>query len=85
MQSCHLKIVFILIYIRDELGDGSGFQSVQFREIENKLGLRDDEREKIGGQDYKDKFDLNEKAHLTKSEADEKTLRKVLEVCSLVK
>ena len=38
---------------RDLLSPASGFQSVQFKLIENKLGLPVETRVKIGGQDYK--------------------------------
>ncbi|XP_046342726.2 tryptophan 2,3-dioxygenase-like [Haliotis rufescens] len=46
---------------RDNLTGGSGFQSLQFRQIEKLLGMNDGNRQKYEGQDYKDKMDPKDK------------------------
>jgi len=57
---------------RDLLTPASGFQSGQFRQIENKIGLRKDSRHVYGGKDYKTKVhqdDLNKVLESEKSES----------------
>jgi tryptophan 2,3-dioxygenase len=46
---------------RDYLFPASGFQSAQFRIVENKLGLRAEDRLKLGGSDYTARFEENDK------------------------
>ncbi|KAK3093039.1 hypothetical protein FSP39_010395 [Pinctada imbricata] len=67
------------IEFRGELVGASGFQSLQFRKIENKLGLEDSVREKDGGKDYKESFQPHEQQILEKSESDDKTLFNTIE------
>ncbi|XP_046571230.1 tryptophan 2,3-dioxygenase-like [Haliotis rubra] len=66
---------------RDHLTGGSGFQSLQFRKIEKLLGIKDDEREKYEGKDYKDKIDEKDKNTLMEypEEPDGVTLLDVVE------
>ena len=57
---------------RDLLTPASGFQSSQFRQIENKIGLRKDSRYVYGRKDYKTKVhqdDLNKVLESEKSES----------------
>jgi len=58
---------------RGLLSPASGFQSLQFRLIENKLGLKHEKRNTCGGQPYTEQFDVNENQLLKKS-TDEFTL-----------
>jgi tryptophan 2,3-dioxygenase len=53
---------------RDYLFPSSGFQSSQFRLIENKLGLQKDIRVNYGDKDYKDVLKEDEKLSIKKSE-----------------
>ena len=53
---------------RDLLTPASGFQSGQFRLIENKIGLRKDDRHTYGGKDYKDKIHEDEFNNVEDSE-----------------
>ena len=46
---------------RDYLFPASGFQSAQFRIVENKLGLRPEDRLKLEGSDYTARFDSKDK------------------------
>lgn len=46
---------------RDYLFPASGFQSAQFRIVENKLGMRDRDRLKLGGADYTARFDEDDR------------------------
>ena len=46
---------------RDYLFPASGFQSAQFRIVENKLGLRAEDRLKLGGSDYTARFEDDDK------------------------
>lgn len=46
---------------RDYLFPASGFQSAQFRIVENKLGLRAEDRLKLGGSDYTARFEEDDK------------------------
>ncbi len=55
---------------RDLLNPASGFQSVQFKLIENKLGLRPETRVKIGGQDYKHHLQNDDRATVKAAESD---------------
>ena len=55
---------------RDELFPSSGFQSAQFRQLENKLGLKKVNRIKYGGKDYKAAIVKNEKENVERSEND---------------
>ena len=53
---------------RDMLTPASGFQSGQFRMIENKIGLLKNERHAYGGKNYKDKIHKNEFKNVENSE-----------------
>ena len=53
---------------RDYLNPASGFQSAQFRLIENKLGLNSNTRIKFGQNSYDDFLEKNEKETVKKSE-----------------
>ena len=53
---------------RDLLTPASGFQSAQFRLIENKFGLKNINRHGYGGVDYKSKIDKRETELVQKSE-----------------
>jgi len=63
---------------RDHLFPSSGFQSSQFRLIENKLGLHKDLRLKYGKHNYKDVLKKNEKVKVEDSE-NNKTMFLLLE------
>ena len=71
---------------RPFLKSGSGFQSLQFRLIENKVGVTSENRIKriVGAEekDYKTFFEPDEITELEKSEKDRKTLFKTAEVQS---
>ena len=54
---------------RDHLFPSSGFQSSQFRQLENKLGLKKTDRINYGGKDYKLAIKKNEKDNVGKSES----------------
>lgn len=53
---------------RDHLFPSSGFQSSQFRLIENKFGLKKDLRVSYGNKDYKEVLKKNDKLLIEKSE-----------------
>ena len=53
---------------RDLLTPASGFQSVQFRLIENKIGLPKHQRHSYGGTDYKSKISNSHVNEVSKSE-----------------
>ena len=55
---------------RDHLFPSSGFQSSQFRKLENKLGLKKNDRINYGGKDYKLSLNKDEKNAVEKSEKD---------------
>ena len=63
---------------RDDLFPSSGFQSAQFRLLENKLGILNNERINYGRQDYKNAILDEEKIKVEQSE-NEKSLFKLLE------
>ena len=63
---------------RDYLTPSSGFQSVQFRLIENKLGLRKDKRLKINKEPYTSKLRADHAALVAASE-NEKSLMELLD------
>ena len=63
---------------RDDLFPSSGFQSAQFRLMENKLGLLKDHRIMYGGKDYKSVIKEEEKS-IVKSSEKEKSLFELLE------
>ena len=63
---------------RDLLTPASGFQSAQFRMIENKIGLHKDNRLRFGGIDYKDKIHNQQLDKVKKSE-DSKSLFDLVE------
>ena len=63
---------------RDYLFPSSGFQSAQFRILENKLGLTPDHRIKYGNQDYKNPL-LEAGRKVVKKAEDEKSLFDLLE------
>ena len=47
---------------RDYLFPASGFQSVQFRVVENKLGIRIEDRLLLAGADYKERFNEDDRS-----------------------
>ncbi len=53
---------------RDLLSPASGFQSVQFREIENKLGMDAKQRIRFGKQSYDKYLDSDDRSKVLKSE-----------------
>ena len=53
---------------RDDLFPSSGFQSAQFRLLENKLGIPNDSRINYGGKDYKNAIKDEEKGQVVISE-----------------
>ncbi len=53
---------------RNYLGTASGFQSFQFRLLENKLGLRRADRPKYGNKEYFEEFDQQKQDVLLQSE-----------------
>jgi tryptophan 2,3-dioxygenase len=55
---------------RDHLFPASGFQSAQFRLVENKLGLRAEDRLKLGGAPYTSRFTPEDRDVVTKSETE---------------
>jgi tryptophan 2,3-dioxygenase len=55
---------------RDYLIPASGFQSAQFRLVENKLGLRPEDRLKLGGAPYTSRFDDTDLAAVAGTEAE---------------
>ena len=63
---------------RDDLFPSSGFQSAQFRLMENKLGLLNDHRIMYGGKDYTSVLKKKEKSTVQNSEQ-EKSLFELLE------
>ncbi len=63
---------------RDDLFPSSGFQSAQFRLMENKLGLLNDHRIMYGGRDYTSVLKKEEKSTVQNSEQ-EKSLFELLE------
>ena len=63
---------------RDDLFPSSGFQSAQFRLMENKLGLLNDHRIMYGGKDYTSVIKEEEKSNVKSSE-EEKSLFDLLE------
>ena len=63
---------------RDLLVPASGFQSVQFRKIENKLGLLSEKRYSYGGENYKSYLNKTDNKEVQKSE-DENSLFVLIE------
>jgi len=55
---------------RDYLFPASGFQSAQFRLVENRLGLRAGDRLKLGGAPYTSRFTNEDLERVTESESD---------------
>ena len=55
---------------RDLLTPASGFQSVQFRQIENKLGMDADDRVRFGKQRYDEYLESNDRRRALESEKD---------------
>ena len=55
---------------RDLLTPASGFQSVQFRQIENKLGMDADDRVRFGKQRYDELLESNDRRRALESEKD---------------
>lgn len=54
---------------RDHLFPASGFQSAQFRMIENKLGMRPDDRLLFEGAPYTERFDEEDREDVVRSES----------------
>ncbi|MCH8982476.1 MAG: tryptophan 2,3-dioxygenase [Acidobacteria bacterium] len=55
---------------RDYLFPASGFQSAQFRLVENRLGMRPEDRLLLEGAPYTERFDTDDKAAVVASESD---------------
>jgi tryptophan 2,3-dioxygenase len=55
---------------RDHLFPASGFQSAQFRIIENKLGLRRQDRLLLAGDEYTKRFDNEDRAKVEETEGE---------------
>jgi tryptophan 2,3-dioxygenase len=55
---------------RDYLFPASGFQSAQFRLVENRLGLRAEDRMKLGGAPYTSRFNADDMAAVVASEGE---------------
>jgi tryptophan 2,3-dioxygenase len=55
---------------RDHLFPASGFQSAQFRLVENKLGLRPEDRLKLAGAPYTSRFTEEDRVAVTATEAE---------------
>ena len=55
---------------RDLLTPASGFQSIQFREIENKLGMEPSQRIKFGKQRYDEYLDEEDRKKVLDAEKD---------------
>jgi tryptophan 2,3-dioxygenase len=55
---------------RDHLFPASGFQSVQFRLVENKLGLRPEDRLKLAGASYTSRFNDEDREEVAATEAE---------------
>lgn len=53
---------------RDILSPASGFQSHQFRTVENRLGLRPEQRVQFGGARYSDRLEDAHRKHVEESE-----------------
>ena len=53
---------------RDYLFPASGFQSAQFRMVENKLGLRREDRLLLAGDEYTGRLDASDRAHVEATE-----------------
>jgi tryptophan 2,3-dioxygenase len=54
---------------RDYLFPASGFQSAQFRLVENRLGLRAQDRMKLGGAPYTARFSAEDRARVVETES----------------
>lgn len=63
---------------RDYLFPASGFQSVQFRMVENKLGLRREDRLLLSGDEYTGRFKAGDRASVEATEG-ERTLFSLVE------
>ncbi|MFL2982915.1 MAG: tryptophan 2,3-dioxygenase family protein [Candidatus Neomarinimicrobiota bacterium] len=63
---------------RDDLFPSSGFQSAQFRALENKLGLQKKNRINYGGKDYKNSLEERDRSRVEKTE-NENSLFQLLE------
>lgn len=64
---------------RHHLGSASGFQSLQFRLLENKFGIREEDRIKYDTKPYYDKLDLESSRIAVRKSAMEKTLFSVVQ------
>ncbi|CAH3113530.1 unnamed protein product [Porites lobata] len=64
---------------RDHLVPASGFHSLQFRLIENKLGIKKDQRSKCKSQEYRSQFDSGDRKILKQSEEETSLLQRVQE------
>jgi tryptophan 2,3-dioxygenase len=62
---------------RDHLFPASGFQSAQFRMIENKLGMRPDDRLLFEGAPYTERFDAEDKEQVAGTEDEPSLFDKV--------
>lgn len=67
------------VYYREYLSSASGFQSLQFRLLENKFGVSEKLRVPYNRRHYRDKFQGQESEELVKTEQ-EPTLLKLVEV-----
>lgn len=64
---------------RPHLGDASGFQSLQFRLIENRFGIRENDREHFEGRGYKAKLSCEKSRNAATQSEQGKTLFNVVE------
>ncbi|CAC5415260.1 TDO2 [Mytilus coruscus] len=64
---------------RHHLGSASGFQSLQFRLLENKFGIREKDRIDYDNKPYYEKLDLESSRDAVRKSANEKTLFSVVQ------
>lgn len=76
---CTFCLVYMPFVYRDYLSPASGFQSLQFRVLENKIGVLDNLRVPYNKRHYKDNFQGQDSEVLLATEQ-EPTLLKLVEV-----
>lgn len=74
-----MHLMLICVH-REYLSAASGFQSLQFRLLENKIGVPDNLRVPYNRRHYRDNFKGHESEMVLKTEQ-EPTLLKLVEVC----
>ncbi|XP_076105939.1 tryptophan 2,3-dioxygenase-like isoform X1 [Mytilus galloprovincialis] len=65
---------------RHHLGSASGFQSLQFRLLENKFGIRDEDRKKYANKTYIDMLDAESSKDKLRESTKDKTLLSVVQL-----